>query len=343
MNMMNPKEIKTDPVFEKLFSMDEDLLRIIEQDMQENGFDISHPIALGTWEGQKEPICIDGHTRLQAAINVGIQEVPVWIREDLGTEWDALECAIKLQCHRRNLTDAERINLLQLYDSRRPRGGDRRSSEAKSTPQNCGNESGRSASAKKMADMLGCSPRKVEQLRTVMDHADPDTLEAVQKGGISGNRAYQQTQKERKAAEANKPRLDRPIDAERPSDTAQDKPAPAEETESDHLSANVTGADDHENRDEIDADDAGQIGDEEPDTPDGGQAEEEEFVTVRISLSHYEALSEYEGTVEEMVEKAIELHLERLEREQEYDRHEYEAMWNSSDDDENESNDLEAA
>jgi len=343
MNMMNPKEIKTDPVFEKLFSMDEDLLRIIEQDIRENGFDISHPITLGTWEGQKEPICIDGHTRLQAAINVGIQDVPVWIREDLGKEWDALECAIKLQCHRRNLTDAERINLLQLYDSRRPRGGDRRSSEAKSTPQNCGNESGRSASAKEMADMLGCSPRKVEQLRTVMDHADPDTLEAVQKGDISGNRAYQQTQKKRKAAEADKPSLDGPIHAERPADTAEDKPAPAEETEPEQFSANVTGTDDHENKDEIDADDSGQIANEEPDTTYGRKPEEDEFVTVRISAAQYEALSKYEETVEEMVAEAIDLYLDRLDREQEYDRHEYETMWNSSDDNEDESNDLEAA
>ncbi len=55
---------------------------------------------LATWEGQKEPVCIDGHTRLQAAKNLGIEEVPVFVHE-FDTEEEAVEKAIKLQRNRR--------------------------------------------------------------------------------------------------------------------------------------------------------------------------------------------------------------------------------------------------
>jgi len=331
MKMMNPKEIKTQPTFERLFPMDKDILRLIEQDMRERGFDHSQPIILGTWEGQKEPVCIDGHTKRQAAINVGIPEVPVWIREDLGTEWDALQYAIKLQCHRRNLTDAERINLLRLCDSRRPRGGDRKSTEAKSAPKSCGNEGGRSASAKEMADMLGCSPRKVEQLRTVMDHADADTLEAVQKGDISGNKAYQETQKKRKDGQRKESKPDSGSeDSQIQANVVEDESQPEEGGAPEHESAPATNPDDEEN---------------DPDQSDPAEADEPEdeegFVAVRIPSAQHRALSQYDWAVEEMVEVAIERYLEYLEQTEDDDQDEYEKMW--ADPDKEEESDVEAA
>jgi len=342
LDKMNPKEIKTHPAFENLFPMDKDLLRLIEQDMRDNGFDLTQPIILATWEGQNEPACIDGHTKRQAAINLGIQEVPVWIREELGTEWDALQCAIKLQCHRRNLTDSERINLLQLCDSRRPRGGDRRSAEAKSLPQSCGNESGRSASAKEIADLLGCSPRKVEQLRTIMDHADPDTLKAVQKGDISGNKAYQETQKKRKEAQGKKSKPDCGRDEpQKQENVAQDKSRTEEEAEPQQQKATAAEPEDDED-DEIDPG-VSEEEDEEPvDLDDAEPSDIEGFINVGISAAQYEALSEYEGTVEEMVKEAIDRYLEYLEQEQDCDRDELERMW-SSDEEEGEESGEEAA
>jgi hypothetical protein len=194
MDTMSPREIHTHESFKALFPINPELLAKIENDMREGTYDLSQPVILATWKGQKEPVCIDGHTRLRAAINVGVEEVPIWIHE-FDSEQEAIGHAIKLQQNRRNMTDAELMVCVALLDSKRPRGGDRRSEEAKSKPKSDGNENSRSASAKATADKIGTSSRKVEKARTVLGKGDPDTIEAVQNGDMSINKAYQEVQK----------------------------------------------------------------------------------------------------------------------------------------------------
>jgi hypothetical protein len=197
----NPEEIKTHPTFESLFPIKPDLLEKIEQDMRDGRYDHSQPIILATWEGQEEPICIDGHTRLKAAINVGIEEVPVYVHE-FNTEQEALEKTIKLQRNRRNMTDVEIMACVKALDKKKPRGGDRRSEAVRSKGQCCPIENGSSSSAQETGDLLGISERKVRQARTVMDHADESTKEAVKQGDLSINQAYQKTQEKRKQTAA---------------------------------------------------------------------------------------------------------------------------------------------
>ncbi len=194
MDTVSPKEIKTHESFEALFPINPELQEKIENDMREGTYDLCQPVILATWTGQKEPVCIDGHTRLRAAINVGIEEVPIWIHE-FDSEQEAIDHAIKLQQNRRNMTDADIMVCVALLDSKRPRGGDRRSEQAKSKPKSDGNETSRSASAKKTADKIGTSSRKVEKARTLLDKGDLDTIAAVKSGQISINKAYQEVQK----------------------------------------------------------------------------------------------------------------------------------------------------
>jgi len=123
---MKVEEIKTHPLFEGIFAINDELLAKIEKDMRDDNYDVSQPIILATWEGQREPVCIDGHTRLKAARNTGIAEVPVFVHE-FDTEEQALDKAIKLQRNRRNMTDAEILTCIAALDKRKPRGGDRRS------------------------------------------------------------------------------------------------------------------------------------------------------------------------------------------------------------------------
>ncbi len=201
MATMNPNGIKTHETFSSLFPINQELLAKIEADMRQQNYDYSQPVILATWNGQNEPVCIDGHTRLQGAINAGIESVPVFTHE-FDDEHDALEKAICLQRNRRNMSDAEIVTCVEALDKRRQRGGDRRSAEAKSIPQSCGIADSRSASAKETAELLGISPRKVEQVRTVIDHSDPETLKAVKNNEFSVNKAYQETQRKRKEAYA---------------------------------------------------------------------------------------------------------------------------------------------
>ncbi len=207
----NPKEIERHETFSNLFPINPELLKKIEEDMKENEYDDSQPIILATWKRQEEPVCIDGYTRLQAAIRAGIEEVPVWTHE-LDTEDEAVDKAILLQRNRRNMTDAEIISCMKALDRRRGRGGDRRSEEAKSKPQDLGNENSRSLSAKETGEKLGVSSRKVEQARTVMDHGDEETIEAVKNGEMSINKAYGETQRKRKgkAAACSKDQSEKP-------------------------------------------------------------------------------------------------------------------------------------
>jgi ParB family chromosome partitioning protein len=116
---------------------------------------------------------------------------------EFSTEDEAIDYAIHLQRDRRNMTDAELMACISALDQRRERGGNRRTEEARSNTQDCVIEKPKSSS-KETAEKLGISARKVEQARTIEDHADPDVKEAVQSGEMSINKAYNETQKRRK-------------------------------------------------------------------------------------------------------------------------------------------------
>jgi len=188
---MNPKEIKTHPFFKDLFPIKPELLNNIEKDMKDCQYDESQPIILGTWEGQDEPVCIDGHTRLQAAKNAGITEVPVY-EYDYTSEEAAIEHAIGLQCHRRNLTDGELLRLMQVTDKRNV--SQREANGQFAAAPSCA--PGKSSEA--TAELLGISARKVEQMRTILDHGDAEMVEAVKNNETSVNKGYKETQKRRK-------------------------------------------------------------------------------------------------------------------------------------------------
>ncbi len=333
MEMINPNEIKTHPTFESLFSTKEDVLQRIEEDMRANKFDLSQPVILANWEGQDELVCIDGHTRLQAAIRAGIEKIPVWIREDFDTEEEALKHAMKLQANRRNMTDAELMSCIEALDEIRPRGGERRGEPESGMPQSCGKESGRSASAKDTAQIVGCSPRKVEQVRTVMKHADHDTQEAVKNGEMSVNRAYNETQKRRKEAQAAELIPESALEETQTELNAADDERDSEEkaeTPQQEASDTDAGKDD----DEIDHEvlrpvEAEELEDSEAAPEISEQADEEGYVNVKIRLAQSKVLEQYGLTPEEAIDECLE-HRKQLE---DYDRAQYEEMWANCDDD----------
>lgn len=201
MEMKRVVEIKTHELFENLFPIQDHVLSQIEKDMRDGNYDFSQPIILATWEGQKAGVCIDGHTRLKAAEKVGIEEVPIFFHE-FDTEEEALEKAIKLQRNRRNMTDADIISCIEILDKARPRGGDRRSVEAKSKASNDAIEKP-AKSAEETANLLGISTTKVEKNRSVLKNGDPETIEAVKNGDMSMNKACQETREKRRKAKSD--------------------------------------------------------------------------------------------------------------------------------------------
>jgi hypothetical protein len=351
MAFINPNEIKTHPTFENLFPIKPELLARIEADMKAGNYDNSQTVILATWEGQNEPVCVDGHTRIQAAKNVGIEEIPTKTCE-FETENEALEYAIRLQANRRNMKDADILKCVTALDKRRPRGGDRRSDEAKSKPQHCGIENSRSASAKYTAELLGISPRKVEQSRTVMDQADPETLEAVETGKMSINKACNVTQKKRKVEKAavegqeSQP-VPSPEDAPEEADCfddneesfqgkdAEDADCPDVEEDTYEDPSGEAEACDEANQEPYD--DLSEDEDEEDDEDEGASAvssvalpQSDEpangpviHVTVALTPEEYQTLESLGGSVEEHVAMAVADYLSAKAQEDECDPYEH--------------------
>ena len=213
---MNPKKIKTGEPFESLFPVDAHTLEAIAKDMEQHGYDDAHPIVM--WD--EKGIVIDGYTRLQAAIAAGIDDVLV-IRNSFEDEDAAVEYAIHCQRDRRNLSDADMYRWIAEVDKRKSKqevaqeggkaGGRGRGD---SLAQDCAKqkEHGAHKSAAATAAVVGTSARKVEQARTVLDKATDEVKQAVEKGEMSINQAYNETVNPREPRDP----LDAPTEVERP-------------------------------------------------------------------------------------------------------------------------------
>ena len=177
-------EIRTASPFKDLFPIRETTLNEIVEDMKKNGYDYAHPITI--WAGHKVTV-VNGHSRLKAALQVGMSKVPIMLR-NFADEEEALQYAIHSQSGRRNLTDAELLNCISLIDTKYSRGG-----SSKATREAFGK------SAQKTADLLGISRGKVEKLRTVNDHASSQVKDAILNGELSVNKAYNETMVARRA------------------------------------------------------------------------------------------------------------------------------------------------
>ena len=172
--IVNTNSLRTAEPFKSLFPIRETDLDKIADDMKKHGFDHAHPIIV--WAGHKFTV-VDGHTRLAAARRLGIDAIPVVIRE-FRNEKDALEYAIDSQRNRRNLSDAEMMRCLSALDKRKKTG----------RPQKGDTVSGKSA--ERTAVLLGTSRSKVEKIRSINAHAAEDIKAAVLSGKLSVNKAY---------------------------------------------------------------------------------------------------------------------------------------------------------
>ena len=192
--------IKTSETFKKLFPINEALLDTITTDMKENGFDEAQPLLV--WKEQE--VLIDGHTRLQAAIDAGLQQVPVY-QKSFQEEAEAIRYVIHLQIDRRNITDAELYHCIIELDKRNSLGGDRKSEKIKSARAHVISEESdlkEGTSREKTAKMLGTSTTKIQKVRTINDYGSERLKEAVLAGQLSINKAYQEIKEKRKEKQA---------------------------------------------------------------------------------------------------------------------------------------------
>jgi hypothetical protein len=178
---VKPSELTISETLSGLFRADKAMIEAISEAMKSGGYDTAFPVVCSEVGGY----VVDGHTRIKAAKKAGVSTIPVIFRR-FEDESEAVEYAIKCQRNRRNLTDAELLRCIAELDKRKQ-------GARNDIPQYCG-----MLGAAATAEAVGISQRKVEQARTVIDHAPPEVRQAVEAGDMSINAAYTATQAARK-------------------------------------------------------------------------------------------------------------------------------------------------
>jgi len=199
--MMKISDLKTEKPFKGLFLMDGNHLVAIQRDMETNGYDPSQMITI--WQGKN--IVVDGHTRLIAARQAGIIDVPVY-EHPFEDENEAIAYAIHRQRDRRNLSDVHILHLVEKLDQLLPRGGDRKSNfgnpKIEQPNEIPTNKEAREAfkeellksardSRDRTAELIGISTDKVSQCRHVLSNCQRSEINQI----ISGTESLYQVYK----------------------------------------------------------------------------------------------------------------------------------------------------
>ena len=182
---INPNEIILDDEFQNLFPLDEKAIENLTQRMESKGYDESQPIHLGKFleESDTDYVCIDGHHRRLAAINAGIDKIPVY-RHVFDTRKDGVIYALELQLLRRNEDKHNLYNdFLKLKKLKEITG------ETVEMPED-NSEKTEGKQSEKDAQKLGVSARQVEKLNAIDSSDREDLKEQLSEGAISVNAAY---------------------------------------------------------------------------------------------------------------------------------------------------------
>lgn len=178
-------EIEYHEDFKSLFTIDENLLKRITDSMLENKYDNSQPIHIWAYTdetGTCHKFIIDGHTRLKAAEQAGFETVPYY-EHNFETFEEAYKYVLGLQVNRRNLEGSELLrNISKLYGTNFIQNYEGKKSEA-------------------IAELIGKSDRTVEKGLYVTKNADEETLEKIDSGELSVDKAYKQLKKQEQESE----------------------------------------------------------------------------------------------------------------------------------------------
>ena len=152
---MRIEDIVVDPLISQVFIYKRQILDEVCQSIREKGYDKSQPIAV--WKGTN--IVVDGLTRLAAAKEAGLAEVPV-AEMDFADKEEAILYTFERQVLRRNLTAAEILTAAQMLPARKAKDGTGRA-------------------AHQLAEKLGVSEAHLYQARKILKEAAPEDIEAV--------------------------------------------------------------------------------------------------------------------------------------------------------------------
>jgi hypothetical protein len=182
--MIKVSAIKTAEPFKSLLPIKPEDLEGIQAHMAEQGFDPKEALAM--WKEKR--VLVDGHTRLEAAKNLGITEIPV-VWKSFGDEDAAVLYAIHAQRDRRNWGDAEIFRLTVTLDKRKKAG---RPNLLASIDAN----SPKGKSSEQTARLLNTFPKKIENARYLLAYGSEELKSAVLEGKMKIHAATNKAREE---------------------------------------------------------------------------------------------------------------------------------------------------
>ena len=174
--------------FRELYSIDDDLLARIAEDMKQNKFDASQPVHI--WlckdeDGTEHFYLIDGYTRIKAAKMANLPTVPYFEHSFTSFE-EAHRYALHLQVDRRNLESSDLLKNIEIL-----MGSDY-----------IQNMKGNKNAA--IGEMLGVSEKTVERAKFVEKNASEEQMEAIESGEATINSTYDEIKAEQKKEKADR-------------------------------------------------------------------------------------------------------------------------------------------
>jgi ParB family chromosome partitioning protein len=188
---MKIEDIIIDPEIARLFKMSDATREEIKESITKKGYDKGQPLSL--WKDKN--LLLDGHTRLAAAKEAGLIEVPV-VEMDFEDKEDAILYTFERQVMRRNLTQEEIVTAVKLMPAGRARRGE-------------------GSTAGKLAGRLGISEGHIYQVQAILREGSPEDIEAVKSGEKPVKTVYtalRPPKKDRAVEEAGKASVEARLD-----------------------------------------------------------------------------------------------------------------------------------
>ena len=170
--------------FKELYTIDEDLLKRITDDIIKNKFDASQPVHIWVYkdtDGNEHFYLLDGYTRIRAAKAAGLAVVP-YFEHSFDSFEEAHRYALHLQVDRRNLSGTDLLKNIELL---------------------MGSEYIQNMKGNKnfaIGELLGVSEKTVERANFVNKNASEDQKQAIKAGEATVNSTCDDIKAEKKKA-----------------------------------------------------------------------------------------------------------------------------------------------
>ena len=171
----DPRTLELAEPFVSLFPVDPTTLKLVTDSIRERGFQADKPLLVwkDAFGDRGRPVVVDGHTRLRAALDLKLKEIPANMRQFKNVD-AAITAGVGEQVQRRNLNReqiaAYVVSILPLLDETK--------------------DGLRSRTTKQLAAMLGVSTATIDRARGVLASNNEVLIEAVKSGGMSLLAAY---------------------------------------------------------------------------------------------------------------------------------------------------------